>query len=170
MKFSKLSEKKWYNGAVIACIGVAFYVLLTNLNSVLTTVGAFLGSFKSVFLGIIFAYILNPLARFFYLKLFHKMKVGGTRWGLSVGLTIVTALLALVFLIGTLLPQLIESIMTFSENFDGYASSLIRLIEESFLRNIIDIENLQTLSKNAMASISGFVMKNSGKIHCKPLL
>lgn len=164
MKFSKLAEKKWYNGAVVACIGVAFYVLLTNLNPILTTVGAFLGTFKPVFLGIVFAYVLNPLARFFYHKLFRKMKVGATRWYLSVGLTIVTALLALVFLIGTLLPELIQSIVTFSSNFDGYASSLIKMIEGSFLGNIIDTESLETLSQNAMTSISGFVMKNSGQI------
>ena len=63
---NKLSEKKWYNGAVVACIGVAFFMLLANLKSVSSAVGFFLGSFKSIFLGMIFAYVLNPLARFFY--------------------------------------------------------------------------------------------------------
>ena len=35
----KLSEKAWYNGAVIACIGVAFYVLLTHLEGVFSAAG-----------------------------------------------------------------------------------------------------------------------------------
>ena len=49
MKWKKLSEEKWYNGAVVACIGVAFYVLLTNFGAVLSGLGGFLGNFKAVF-------------------------------------------------------------------------------------------------------------------------
>ena len=73
MKLKKLSEKKWYNGAVIACIGVAFYVLLTNLGSVFSAVGAFIGNFRAVILGVVYAYIINPLAKLFYYRLFRKM-------------------------------------------------------------------------------------------------
>ena len=52
MRIKKFSERKWYNGAVVACIGVAFYVLLTNLSSVTSYLSWFLGSFKSIFLGV----------------------------------------------------------------------------------------------------------------------
>ena len=65
MKRTKLSEKPWYNGAVIACIAVAFYVLLANLGTVLSSVRFFLGNFNSIVLGAIFAYLMNPLAKFF---------------------------------------------------------------------------------------------------------
>ena len=84
MKFKKLSQKQWYNGAVIACIGVAFYVLLTNFSTVMSAVSGFLGNFKVIFLGIVFAYMLNPLANLFSNKLLKKMKVGPRRWSLSV--------------------------------------------------------------------------------------
>ena len=114
MNLKKLSEKKWYNGAVVACIGVAFYVLLTNLSTVLSAVGGFLGNFKVVFLGIVFAYILNPLAKFFSDRVLKKMKKPGRRWAVSVILAVVTALLALLFLIGTLIPQLVTSIASFA--------------------------------------------------------
>ena len=160
----RLSEKPWYNGAVIACIGVAFYVLLSNLPTVLSSVRVFLGSFNSIVLGAIFAYILNPLARFFERKLFGKMKVGNGRWYLSVTLAIVTALLALVLLIGALIPQLVQSLSTFAESFDAYASELIRMLKASPLGSVIDTEELQSLSQNAMGSISSFVRANAGKI------
>ena len=65
MKSKKLSEKPWFNGAVIACIGVICYVLLSNIGTVLSSVSHFLGNFYSILLGAIFAYILNPLANFF---------------------------------------------------------------------------------------------------------
>ena len=164
MKLKKLVEKPWYTGAVVACIGVLFYVLLTNLSSVLSAVGGFLGNFKAVFLGIIFAYLLNPLARFFYFLVLGKMKVGKTRWGISVGLAVVTALLALVILIGTLIPQLVGSIATFSENIDGYAASMIKMLENSPLGDVIDPESLATMSQNALSSIVTFVRENSGRI------
>ena len=79
MTLKKLAEKNWYNGAVVACIGVAFFVLLTNLSTVFSAVGGFLGNFNSIILGIIFAYILNPLAKFFDRKVFRKMKAEKAR-------------------------------------------------------------------------------------------
>lgn len=164
MKLKKIQEKPWYPGAVVACIGVLFFVLLTNLGSVISAVGGFLGNFRAVFLGIIFAYLLNPIAGFFYHRVFKKMKTGQARWSLSVVLTIVAALLALVLLIGTLLPQLVQSIAIFSENIDGYAASMIKMLEESPLKDVVDSESLATMSQNALSSIAAFVQENAGRI------
>ena len=164
MSLKNLSKKKWYTGAVIACIGVVFYVLLSNIGPVLSAIGSFLGNFKAVFLAFIFAYILNPLARFFYYRLFSKRKLGKTRWALSVGLAFLTALLALTLLLGMLIPQLARSILLFSENFDDYASTLGGLIESGPLQLVIDDAQLQTLTENAMGSVAGFVSENAGRI------
>ena len=161
---SKLSEKKWFPGAVAACIGVFFYVLLTNLKPVLSVIGTVAGYFKPVFLGIVFAYILSPLARTINSRLLRKMKAGQTRWTIAVILTIVVALLVLVILGGMLIPQLVQSIALFAENIDGYADTLIRLIEKSPLESFLDTEQLRTLSGNALSTISGFVKNNAGKI------
>ena len=116
MSLKNLSKKKWYNGAVIACIGVVFYVLLSNIGPVLSAIASFLGNFKAVFLAFVFAYILNPLARLFYFRLFAKSKAGKTRWALSVGLAVLTALVAVTLLLGMLIPQLARSILLFSNN------------------------------------------------------
>ena len=164
MKLKKLSQKPWYNGAVIVCIGVAFYVLLTHFGSVLSAVGGFLGNFRVIILGIVFAYVMNPLANFFSNKVLRKMKNGSRRWTMSVLLTVVTALLALLFLIGTLIPQLVTSVAAFSENIDGYADSAIRLLEGSFLERFLDADRITTLSQNALNSIISFVQENAGRI------
>ena len=164
MKFKKLSQKPWYNGAVIACIGVAFYVLLTHFGSVLSALSGFLRNFRVIILGIVFAYVMNPLANFFSNKVLRKMKTGPRRWTLSVLLTVVTALLALLFLIGTLIPQLVTSVAAFSENIDGYADSAIRLLEGSFLERFLDADRITTLSQNALNSIISFVRENAGRI------
>lgn len=164
MKRTKLSERPWYNGAVIACIAVAFYVLLTNLGTVLSSVRSFLGNFNSIVLGAVFAYLMNPLAKFFDKKVFRKMKRADIRWYLSVILGLLTAFLALLFLIGMLVPQLVQSISLFADNYDDYAAALIKLIEGSPLEFILDAKKLQTLSHNALGSIADFVRSNAGRI------
>ena len=165
MKSNKLSEKPWFNGAVIACIGVAFFVLLTNLGTVLSSIKYFLSNFNSVMLGVVFAYVLNPLANFFDKKLLGKiMKQGDTRWYISVALGIVTAILAVLLLIGTLIPQLVQSISLFADNYEEYAATLVNWLKGSRLEAMLNAEKLQTLSQNALASISDFVRENAGKI------
>ena len=164
MNGRKLSEKKWYNGAVIACIGVAFYALLMNLSTVISSVGFFLSSFNSIVLGAIFAYFLNPLAMFFEKRVFGKMKAGNTRWYLSVTLGILTALLAVILLIGTVIPQLVSSIQRFAENYDVYAESLIGMLKGSGLESVVNAEELRSLSQNALTTIANFVRDNAGKI------
>ena len=164
VKLKKLSEKKWYNGAVVACIGVAFYVLLTNLGTVMGAVRTFVGYFSTIILGVVFAYILNPIAKIFYFMLFRRMKVGKTRWILSVVLALVFAVLAINFLLGILLPQLMQSIVMFSENFDGYALSLINWLKGSPLEGMFDLSQLDVLSQNAAASISKLLKENAPKI------
>ena len=160
----KLSEQKWFSGAVAACIGVLFYVILTNLKIVLSAIGMFFGYFKPVLLGIVFAYILSPLVRSFNSRLLRKMKAGKTRWTIAVMLSIMVALLIDVMLIGMLIPQLVQSLALFTENIDGYANALLRLIENSPLGSFFNTEQLWTLSGNVLSTISSFVKDNAGKI------
>lgn len=145
MKRTKISEKPWYNGAVIACIAVAFYVLLTNLSTVLSSARFFLSNFNSIVLGAVSAYMMNPLAKLFEKKIFRKMKAGNTRWYLSVALGVMTALLALLLLIGTLIPQLVQSISLFADSYDEYAQTLIEWIKGSPLESMVNDKKLQTL-------------------------
>ena len=164
MKFKKLMEKKWYHGAVIACIGVAFYVLLTHLGGVLSAVGSFLGNFRAIFLAVVFAYVINPLAKFFYYRVFKKMKLGKKRWALSVALAFLTGLLALALLIGTLIPQLAQSVRMLSENYENYSAKLIVLIDGSPLKALVNSDQLHTLSENALDTIQKSVLENARSI------
>ena len=164
MKLKELEKKPWYPGAVAACIGILFFVLLTNFSTVLSAIGSFLGNFRAVFLGIVFAYVLNPVADFFYFKVLKKMKTGQTRWGLAVALAVLSGLLLLLLLLGTLIPQLVQSVATFSENIDSYAASMIKMLENSPLKDFVNAEGLATLSENALSSITNFVRENSGRI------
>ena len=157
MKLPKLSEKKWYNGAVIVCIGVTFFVLLWNFSTVLAALRKFLGYFRPVILGAVIAYIINPLAKVFHYRVFRRLKSRKIRWYLSVFLSFALMLLALFLLIGMLIPQLVQSIMMFSQNFGSYADSLTNMLYKSPLSTLLSEEALDTLYDNAMLTISGVV-------------
>ena len=120
MKFPKFSNKDWFGWAVIVCIGVTLFVLLSNISSVIAVLARIIGYFRPVILGVIFAYIVSPLAKLFFYRVFRRMKHRQMRWYLSVFLSFALLLVVFFLLAGMLLPQLIRSIVTFSQNFDSY--------------------------------------------------
>jgi predicted PurR-regulated permease PerM len=134
------------------------------LSAVISALGTFVGYFRAVILGAVFAYLLSPLAIFFSTKVFRGKVFDRTRWALSVILAVAVMLLAMTLLIGTLLPQLIDSIVLFSANIDGYATSLMYLIENSSLYNLIDQESFMTFSQNSLTSVTNFIKENAGNI------
>ena len=159
MKFPQFSDKDWFNGAVIVCIGVTLFVLLNNISSVFAVLATILGYFRPVILGIIIAYIISPLAKLFFYRVFRGISHRKVRWYLSVALSFAMLMMAFFLLVGLLLPQLIRSIVTFSQNFDSYSRSLKQLVADSPLKTIIDEENMELLNQNAMSAISEYVKK-----------
>ena len=159
-----LSEKKWYNGAVIACIGVTLYVVLTHLGPIRGAIQQFLGNFKAIFLALVIAYVLNPLAKFFYYIPFKKLKASKTRWSISVVLAVIAALLVVGLIMGMVIPQLVQSLTLFSTNIDQYSASLLALIEGSPLEHFVSTDQMKTLSENAIGTITSFIRDNAGKI------
>ena len=161
MKLPKFSDKNWFNGAVIVCIGVTLFVLLSNISSVFAVLGRFIGYFRPVILGVIIAYIISPLAKLFFYRVFRRIGHRKLRWYLSVFLSFALLMIAFFLLVGLLLPQLIRSIVTFSQNFDSYTKSLRQLIADSPLKTIIDEENMELLNQNAMSAISEYVKETA---------
>ena len=76
-----------------ACI--AFYLLLNNLGYFLGRIGIFINILSPFAGGIVIAYILDPMVKFFYVKLFKEKK--GTR-GFAILLAYAVAILLLVLL------------------------------------------------------------------------
>ena len=155
MKIPKLSDKKWYNGAVITCIGVILFVLLTNFSAVFAVILKVLGYFRPVILGVVIAYIISPLAKIFHYRVFHRLGARKIRWNLSVFCSFALMLLVLFLLIGMLLPQLTQSVVMFSQNFDNYKESLTDLIGSSPLGNLISEESIELMYDNAMSAVLG---------------
>ena len=164
MKFEDLKNKKWYNGMVIACSAVILYVLLTNIVSVWNVITHILGYFAPLILGCVLAYLVNPLAKWFESRIFKKVKKENLKWTASVIVAFVTVVLLLTFLLGTVIPQLVDSIKTFSGNFDGYVAAFQDLINRWQLSKYVDVKKLMSSSENMWKTIVVYISDNIDNI------
>ncbi len=163
----RFRDRKWYPGAVAACIGVAFYVLLTHLGVVAGAVGTFIGYFRAVIFGCILAYLINPLARWLEQKSLRGVRREAVRWPLSVFLALVAAFLLLALLLGMLIPQLAQSIATFAGNVETYAASLRDWLASSGLPledTPLAPDKFAELSENVTGQAMSFLKENLSRI------
>ena len=105
----------------IVCAGIAFYLLLNNLGYFLGGFSALMGILSPFFGGIVIAYILDPMVRFFHAKLLKYSK--RWRW-VAILLAYLVAILLIVLLAWLVIPQIISSIMTLFNNVPQYINGI----------------------------------------------
>lgn len=106
-----------------ACI--AFYLLLNNLGYFLGRIGIFINILSPFAGGIVIAYILDPMVKFFYAKLFKEKK--GTR-GFAILLAYAVAILLLALLGWLVVPQIVNSIGMLFTNFPSYIQGVQEML------------------------------------------
>ena len=160
----RLKDKKWFPYAMAACIAVLFYVALTHLGAIGSALSTFIGYFSSVIIGLILAYFLNPLAMFFSKKVLGKMSNDKLKWTLSVILAVIAMVLVLAFMLGTLVPQLAESVITLVNNMDGYLASLHTLLSKLGLADTIDLDQYLGTNGALGSKITSYLKDNAEHI------
>ena len=103
----------------------AFYLLLNNLGYFLGRIGIFINILSPFAGGIVIAYILDPMVKFFYAKLFKEKK--GTR-GFAILLAYAVAILLLVLLGWLVVPQIVNSIGMLFTNFPSYIQGVQEML------------------------------------------
>ena len=164
MKHRKISEQSWYPYAVAICLGVLLYVMLEHMSNIWGAVSKISGYFLPVLLGCVLAYLMNPLAKLYERKLFRRVKKPNLGWSLSVALAFVTVVAFLLFLLGTLIPQLIDSITTLVSNVDSYLATLKKLIERMGLGKHVDLDSVLSSSGDLVNKIAAWLSKNLSNI------
>ena len=158
----KLKDRKWYPYAVALCIAVALFVFLMRLEAV----GAFLkwigGLFTPIVIGLVLAYLMDPLARLYQNKLLKKLRSEKRQRTVSLALAVVTVLALLVALLLAVVPQLVGSIRGFVGSLDENADSLLALVSKlGISTEAIDLES--TL-ENILTTVTGYIKSNAGTI------
>ena len=125
----RFKDKPWYSTAVAISIGVILYVLLTNLGPVTRSFTHFIGFFRPVIIGIVIAYLVNPLAKLYEKVFFKRSKSEKTRHAISNILAFITFLLILGLILLMLIPQMFDSVKFLADNMGSYLAAARELIE-----------------------------------------
>ena len=157
----KLRQKKWYPYAVAACIAEAFYVILSHLGSITSGLVTFIGYFDTVILGCVIAYIMNPLAMLFERTIFAKVGQDKLKWSLSIGAAVILLLLMAGFLLRTLIPQLMDSLIMLVSNMDVYLASLHDLIDKWGLSEVLRSDRLFDSSEDVVKRVQAYFSQNA---------
>lgn len=167
MKFNgKWVKKKWVSYTIATCSAVVLYMILSNIDSISEGFSSFYSFLRPVVTGLIIAYVFNPVSKLFENHVFKKVKNEGTKWKLSVGFSILTILIAVVLLFVALIPQLVDSIVTFASNLGDYVDALQEILHEyeddSFLG--LDIGSIANMGDKILSNFSTNFTSNMGNL------
>ncbi|MBR6391641.1 MAG: AI-2E family transporter [Lachnospiraceae bacterium] len=117
-------KQSWFSMAVAICIGILFYMLLSHISIFGSFFAGVWAIVKPLLYGLIIAYLMDPIARFYNTKLFGKMKKQGIARKISVVLAVITVLVVFALLIVAVFPPLVKSIAGLVASIADVLSSL----------------------------------------------
>ena len=124
----RFKNKSWYPYTIAICSGVALYVLLTHFSDLWDSILTFIGYFSPVLWGCAIAYIINPLSKLYGRSIFKGVRNGKAQVFASNTLAFLTVVVALIYIMVLLVPELISSVQAFVTNMDKYMASLNGLL------------------------------------------
>ncbi len=159
-------NKPWVAYTIATCSAVILFLTLSHIGEIFTGIGSFFGYFSSLLVGVIFAYLLNPIALFCRNKIFRKIKKEKQQWAFSVVLAVVFFLAVFVLLLVTLIPQLINSITIFASNLQDYITGLSEKVNggSGMLFGLIDYSSLQNSLSGILGNLSSSLQEHASTI------
>lgn len=168
MKFwKKCKEQPWFSYSVAICIGILFYTLITHISVITDFISGVWTIIKPLLYGLIIAYLIDPIARFYQNKPFKKIKNKKIARNISVILADITVIVVIALLSVAIFPQLIKSIVNMVE----LVTKEIKSLESgsgSFLDSLPfglgkSFENF-SISDSVLDSVSSFLTDNMSDI------
>ncbi len=161
--------KEWLPLTLALCAAVILYVILTHIPSIWRAVRTFFGYFSPLILGIVIAYVVNPLSEMFRKSLFRKVRKEKRQTLFSNALAFLTVIAVIVLMLLILIPQLIDSISTFVSNLDGYLASVkAKIPQMKLFGNALDLqdylesrEKLLTMATEMLRNNADTLLKTS---------
>lgn len=129
-KWKEILEKRWAANLIAVCGGVLLYMLLSHLGVISEKISAAFKILSPIIIGLVIAYLINPIAEFIDQRILRKIKHEGNRWSLSVILAIIFVIIMIALFIILLVPSLIESFDILRSNVETYAANIERVMEE----------------------------------------
>ena len=160
-----------YKKDIIKLILFTIIIIFAFIN--IKAIGSFLAYLINIFMpfiiGIFIAFILNVLLSFVENKLFKKLNNKNYKtWSklkrpVSVIITFIIIITIIVFILGLLIPQLQNTVILFTKNFDTYKEQTIEILN-NFGINSESINNYSTSINNLKNEITSYINNNRNEI------
>lgn len=124
------NRKKFAIAAVSYCSLVFAIFLIGHLTEFNAWLHRILSMFSPIIIGLVIAYLCLPMMRFFEGRLFVKIEQTRFRRFLALLCTYIALLLIVAVLIVLIVPQLINSVLDFADNYKVYLHTLTADINE----------------------------------------
>ncbi len=148
-------------GAIGLICAITFVILYAVVN-----ISVFAGIFSKILsvltpiiLGFALAYALNPILKFFEFKVFKKIKNKNLLRTLSLLMTYLAAFAVLTAFLLLVIPQLVDSVMNFIQNFDKHLTNTTATIN-SFLSNVMDKRTEVVNEEAILSAVRGLISKS----------
>lgn len=139
--FKRLLEKPWAAYTMATCSAVILYLILSQGGALFHWVGSIFGLLSPLVVGIIVAYIINPLVMFLEKRVFRKIKKEKVRYLLSAIIGILLTVLIIIAFFWLLVPSLVESFSNLLANSKSYMDTVNRFLEDLAAR--LEASNLR---------------------------
>ena len=130
-------QSKYFKWGLTAFLVIVAAMLLNhfidNIGNLIGLIGGFLKILTSLIIGLVIAYLLNPVVKFFEKKVYKGVKSSQSRRNLSIATTYVIAVVVAVTIIGIVVPQLLSSIILLIQHSDQYATTITNFIRKTVI-------------------------------------
>ena len=160
-------SKKLFTALVVYLVLFLCIVLITNLVAIQAWFSNLLSIFRSIIIGLVLAYLCNPIFRFFERKLFYNLRPQWLRRALALFCAYTTIFLIFVILLLLIVPQLINSVQSFIQNIDASfegavedANRLIQFLNDKLPKQADGSAAIKLLSVESVTEmVNGWVSK-----------
>ena len=152
---------------ILAIVAILLF-LIVNIPAVTTFFQKFGGHVAPIVVGAVIAYLCTPVLRFYEYRVFRRMKHNGARRGISLALTMITALATLALIVMMIVPQLVRSIQDLVSDYETYLNDMLRFVQNLLDKltanlpveiNISSKEHLMEFLTNMYGSVEDFYDK-----------
>jgi predicted PurR-regulated permease PerM len=139
----KTMHQKRFRTVTLLLLTILLVFLILHLDRINNWLDYLAYLLRPLLVGLVLAYLCNPIFRMFEHKLFFNVRPHGFRRMLSLLFTYLVLFLIFFTLIMLIVPQLVASILDFFTNYEGFlknalenVNGVIAMINESFSANI----------------------------------
>ena len=115
-------------GFLVIAASIAFYFFMFHISTIFNAIKKLFSILTPFIIGLVLAYIMNPLVKLFEKNIFKGVKRNNYRRNLSIFCSVVIILGALIGLMAVVIPQLLYSAQSLAINASSYANNLEKTI------------------------------------------